>query len=70
MNYLEPRKCDSCKMTRIPDSEIVKKAGKRWLILTCRVCKLKDIEPAPKPIKIFKNGSFVDDTEFDKNQDD
>lgn len=56
-------------MTRIPETEIVKKNGKRWLILTCRICKMKDLEPAPPPNKIFKGGHFVDDTEFDKNHD-
>lgn len=68
--YPESRLCLNCKMNRVPDTKVVKKDGKRWMILTCRVCKMKDIEPAGPPMKIFKGGYFIDDTELDENNDD
>jgi len=67
--YPECRLCLSCKMNRVPDTRVVKKNGKRWMIITCRCCRMQDIEPAGPPMKVFKGGHFIDDTEFDENHD-
>lgn len=62
-SMFETRKCTSCGMERVPDSKIVKKAGKRWMIYQCRICRMQDIEKAPPPIKIWKDGAFVEQEE-------
>ncbi len=67
--YPETRLCENCKHTRVPDTKIVKKRGKRWLILRCRICKLQDIELAGPPMRIFKGGRFIEDTELEEDQD-
>lgn len=67
--FTDSRLCLNCRNNRIPDTKIVRKNGKRWVIYQCRMCKMQDIEPAGPPVKIFKNGKFIDDTDFDENQD-
>lgn len=69
MDNLDLYHCPKCNLARIPDVRIVRKNGKRWKIIECRICRMKDLEPAPKPSKVFRGGHFVDDTEWDEVQD-
>lgn len=40
----ESRECPGCHFKRIPYAKVVTKNRKHWVIYTCSMCKLQDID--------------------------
>ncbi len=65
MSYIEPkqRECPACRFSRIPYAEIVKKNKKCWIIYTCPICKLRDIDTyTPRRVFDAFTKKFQDET--------
>jgi len=54
------RRCAACGNERIPDIKRVKKGRKYWIIFTCKICKMKDIETYI-PMQVWNGERFVDE---------
>lgn len=61
-------KCSQCKLDRIPDVRIVRKNKKCWIIYTCRICKLKDIDTYT-PAKLWNGWKFIDEVVIDEDEE-